>query len=191
MIYKNFAYSRVATAPSPATTGASLVITTGEGVLFPATFPFNCVIYPVGEMPLLTNSEIVKVTGITGDTFTIVRQQEETSARTVVIGDRIAATISAYTARTFKFLNIVVKTSAYTVEENDDLVICNSTTPFTVTLLAATGSGRIVNIKNINTGLVTLEGDGSDTIDGILNQSIYQYNNIQVCDYASGKWIII
>lgn len=191
MEYKNFAYSRIATAPSPATSGTSLVITTGEGVLFPATFPFNCVIYPVGEMPLLTNSEIVKVTGITGDTFTIVRQQEETSARTVVIGDRIAATISAYTARTFKFLNIVIKTTTYTVEENDDLVVANSATPFTITLLAATGSGRVVNIKNINTGLVTIEGNLSETIDSELNQPLNAFSNIQVCDYASGKWIVI
>jgi hypothetical protein len=133
----------------------------------------------------------VKVTGITGDTFTIVRQQEETSARTVVIGDRIAATISAYTARTFKFLNIVIKTTTYTVEDNDDLVVANSATPFTITLLAATGSGRVVNIKNINTGLVTIEGNLSETIDSELNQPLNAFSNIQVCDYASGKWIII
>jgi hypothetical protein len=191
MEYKNFAYSRIATAPSPATTGTSLVITGGDGLLFPATFPFNAVIWPVDELPLSTNAEIVRVTNISTDTFTIERQKEGTSARTVIIGDRISATITAYTARTFRFLNPVVKTNNYTVEDNDDLVICNSASPFTVTLLAATGSGRVINIKNINTGTVTVEGNLSETIDGELNQPLNQFSNIQICDYASGKWIII
>jgi hypothetical protein len=191
MEYKNFAYSRVVTAPSPATTGTSLVVTGGDGLLFPATFPFNAVIWPVGELPLSTNAEIVKVTNISTDTFTIERQQEGTSARSVIIGDRISATITAYTARTFRFLNPVIKTTTYTVEDNDDLVVANSATPFTITLLAATGSGRVVNIKNINTGLVTIEGNLSETIDSELNQPLNAFSNIQVCDYASGKWIII
>jgi hypothetical protein len=191
MEYKNFAYSRIATAPSPATTGTSLVVDAGDGALFPSTFPFNAVIWPVGELPLSTNAEIVKVTNVSTNTFTIERQKEGTSARTVIIGDRISATITAYTARTFRFLNPVVKTTTYTVDDNDDLVICNSATPFTVTLLAATGSGRVVNIKNINSGLVTIEGNLSETIDSELNQSLNAFSNIQVCDYASGKWIII
>lgn len=92
----NFSYSLVATAPSPATSGTSLVVTAGQGVLFPAT-PFNITIWPTASQPLSTNAEIVTVTAVSTDTFTIVRTQEGTSARTVIIGDQIAATITAKT----------------------------------------------------------------------------------------------
>lgn len=92
----NFAYSLVATAPSPATTGTSLIVTAGQGALFPAP-PFNVTIWPVSVQPLTTNAEIVTVTEIVTDTLTIVRVQEGTAARTVVVGDQIAATITAKT----------------------------------------------------------------------------------------------
>jgi len=190
MEYKNFAYTRVVTAPSPATTGTTLEVTAGDGALFPAV-PFNAVVWPVGEMPLSTNAEIVTVTDSTGDVLTIVRQKEETPARSIIVGDRVAATITAYTARTFRFLNAAIKTTTYTADDNDDLIICNSANDFTVTLMPATGSGRILNIKNINSGEITVDGNGSETIDGELNQSVIQDDNIQVCDYSTGLWVVI
>jgi hypothetical protein len=91
--HKNFAYSTVATAPSPATTGTSLVVAAGTGALFP-TAPFNATIWPTAVNPTSSNAEIVRVTAISTDTLTITRQQESTSARTVVVGDQIAATIT-------------------------------------------------------------------------------------------------
>lgn len=94
--HNNFAYSLVATAPVPAASGTSLVVTAGQGALFP-TPPFNVTVWPTGTMPLSTNAEIVRVTVKVGDTFTIVRTQESTSARTIVVGDQIAETITAKT----------------------------------------------------------------------------------------------
>jgi hypothetical protein len=94
--HKNFAYSLVATAPSPATSGTSLIVTAGQGALFPAV-PFNATIWPTAAQPITTNAEIVTVTDIVTDTLTIVRQAESTSARTVVVGDQIAATITLAT----------------------------------------------------------------------------------------------
>ena len=90
---KNLAYSTVATAPSPASSGTSLVVAAGEGTRFPAV-SFNAIIWPSGAVPTPANAEIVRVTNIATDTFTITRTQESTSARTVVIGDQIAAIIS-------------------------------------------------------------------------------------------------
>lgn len=92
----NFAYSTVATAPSPATSGTSLVVGAGQGTRFPAP-PFNAVIWPSGSSPLSSNAEIVRVTAISTDTFTITRTQESTSARTVVVGDQIAQCITKKT----------------------------------------------------------------------------------------------
>jgi hypothetical protein len=94
--HKNFAYSTVAVAPSPAISGTSLTVATGEGAKFPAV-PFNATVWPVSAIPLTTNAEIVRVTNIAGDVLTITRAQESTSARTVLIGDQIAATITVKT----------------------------------------------------------------------------------------------
>ena len=94
--HKNFAASHVATAPSPAASGTSLVVTAGEGALFPAV-PFNAVICPAGENATAANAEIVRVTTISTDTFTIARTQESSSARTVLAGDRIYAGPTAKT----------------------------------------------------------------------------------------------
>jgi hypothetical protein len=100
--HANFAYSTVATAPSPATSGTSLVVASGQGALFP-TPPFNATIWPTGAQPLSTNAEIVRVTNISTDTLTITRAEEGTTARSIVVGDQIAASI---TAKTFTDLEI-------------------------------------------------------------------------------------
>jgi len=94
--HKNFAYSLVATAPSPADTGTSLVVQAGDGAKFPPP-PFNVTVWPVGDQPLTTNAEIVRVTAISADTFTITRTQEGTTARAILVGDQIAATITVKT----------------------------------------------------------------------------------------------
>ena len=94
--HKNFAISAVATAPSPASSGTSLVVTAGQGSRFPKP-PFNATVWPSGATPDPTNAEIVRVTVISTDTLTITRTQEGTSARSIVVGDQIAATITAET----------------------------------------------------------------------------------------------
>ncbi len=94
--HKNFAYSTVATAPSPATSGTSLVVQAGDGALFPAA-PFNVTVWPTGVAPLTSNAEILRVTAKSTDTFTIARTQEGSSARSVIVGDQIAATITVKT----------------------------------------------------------------------------------------------
>lgn len=94
--HKNFATSLVATAPSPAASGISLVVTAADGAKFP-TAPFNATIWPAGVQPTTTNAEIVRVTAVSTDTFTIVRTQEGSSARTVVVGDQISANITGRT----------------------------------------------------------------------------------------------
>lgn len=106
--HKNLAYSTVLTAPSPATSGTSLVVQSGKGADFPAV-PFNVTVWPAGAIPLNTNAEIVRVTAISTDTFTITRTQESTSARIIVVGDQIAASI---TAKTLKDIEDSVATTA-------------------------------------------------------------------------------
>jgi len=91
---KNFAYSLVATAPSPATSGTSLVVTAGQGSYFPAT-PFDATIWPAGVQPTNSNAEIVRVTAVATDTFTITRAQYGTTAQSIAVGYQIAQTVDA------------------------------------------------------------------------------------------------
>lgn len=105
--HKNFAVSTVATAPSPASSGTSLVVAAADGAKFPAV-PFNAVIWPTATNPTTTNAEVVRVTAISTDTFTITRAQESSSARTVVVGDQIMAGI---TAKTFTDIENSIPTS--------------------------------------------------------------------------------
>jgi len=94
--HKNFAFSTVLTAPSPATSGTSLVVQAADGTKFPAA-SFNAFIWPANAQPTTANAEIVRVTAISTDTFTITRAQESTTARTVIVGDQIAAGVTAKT----------------------------------------------------------------------------------------------
>lgn len=96
----NLAITTVATAPSPATSGTSLVVASGKGSIFPAADgaganEFNATVWPSGETPNSTNAEIVRVTEVATDTLTITRAQESTSAISIGVGYNIAATITA------------------------------------------------------------------------------------------------
>lgn len=146
----NFAVSTVATAPSPAASGTSLVVQAGHGARFPAgAQDFNAVVCPAGEQPTPDNAEIVRVTAISTDTFTITRQQEGTSARTIVVGDRIFAGV---TAKTLADINTDINTASFiataaipisTVDAKGDLLA--GTAADTVARLAA-GSNEEVPI---------------------------------------------
>ncbi len=92
--HKNLSYSLVATTPTPAISGTTLVLNTGDGAKFPEA-PFNATIWPVNFIPLQGNAEIVRVTGKSIDTLTILRSQEGSTARTITVGDQIAVTITA------------------------------------------------------------------------------------------------
>jgi hypothetical protein len=94
--HQNLAVSSVALAPAPPGTGLSLNVAAGEGARFPAP-PFNATVWPGGASPTPANAEILRVTARTGDNLTIARMQEGTAARAIVVGDLIAATITAKT----------------------------------------------------------------------------------------------
>jgi len=92
--HKNLAIATVATAPSPASSGTTLTVGAGEGARFPAA-PFNATVWPADLLPDPTTAEVVRVTARATDTLMITRVQEGTTARTIVAGDLIAATITA------------------------------------------------------------------------------------------------
>lgn len=66
-----------------------LEVYTGDGVLFPAA-PFYLTISPKNKWSRVINSEIVLVTAVTDDVFTITRAQKGTTAREFSYGDLVA-----------------------------------------------------------------------------------------------------
>lgn len=89
---KDFATALILTAPSPATSGTSLVLASGMGARMPAV-PFNAVAHPDGQLPTLDNAERVLVTARSTDTLTITRAQGGTTARSIAAGWRFSNTI--------------------------------------------------------------------------------------------------
>lgn len=144
--HKNFAYSTVLTAPSPAISGTSVVVQSGDGAKFPAA-SFNATIWPAGSQPTTANAEIVRVTNVSTDTFMITRMQESTSARTVVVGDQISAPI---TAKTLTDVEIFGGFSTATVATSQ------TTTSATYADLSTVGPAVTVNIGQNGNALVTL-----------------------------------
>jgi BNR repeat protein len=88
--------SSVSLAPSPPTTGTTLGVSAGEGGRFPWATPFDLIVCPAGTNPQWSlgsvtsgNFEACRAIRTTSDTFTLTRAQYGTSARTIVIGDRV------------------------------------------------------------------------------------------------------
>lgn len=93
---KELATSTVAVAPSPATSGTSLVIDTGHGSRFPTSpsLPFFLVAHPDNELPTEDNAEFLRVTAVSGDTVTIERAamigSVNPSAKSIATGWRVS-----------------------------------------------------------------------------------------------------
>lgn len=83
------------------------------------------------------------------------------------------------------------QTSAYTVDNTDCVINCTANT-FTVTLPTAVGcEGQYFIIKNSGTGVITVDGDGSETIDGAANKILaVQYEGIVVISNGA-NWLVI
>lgn len=85
--------------------------------------------------------------------------------------------------------------SPYTLLSEVGYLRCDATSGnITVNLPAATGKGRLVTIKKIDssTNTVTIDGSGTETIDGATTYVLStQYQSIQIIDAASGIWEIV
>ena len=84
-----------------------------------------------------------------------------------------------------------IYTDSQLLDTANEIVICNKVSAMTITLPVAVGSYKVYFIKNINIGVVTVDGNGADTLDGELTQPIDQWEAITIVDYASNKWSIL
>ena len=79
--------------------------------------------------------------------------------------------------------------ATYTVLSTDFLIDCTSGT-FTVNLPSAVGvGGKIYQIKNSGTGTITVDANGSQTIDGSLTKTLANKDVLQITSDGS-NWLI-
>lgn len=180
----NFAYSSVATAPSPAASGTSLVLAAGEGARFPdpaVDGEYNIVVWQTGVQPLSANAEIVRVTARSTDTLTITREQEGTSARTIVVGDQVALNI---TKKTFTDYEDVLTNSFYTDQSGGTSdtygalsgTINGSNTTFTVSESEYISGSLTVYLN----GQLQTQGSGEDWVENTPGSGTFDFNTAPV-----------
>lgn len=93
---KDFATGTVLTAPSPATSGTTMILQNNEYLLFPPV-PFYATAHPDNVLPTIANSEKILVTAINAGTqvITFARAQGVATAKSIAAGWRISNTIFA------------------------------------------------------------------------------------------------
>lgn len=162
---------------------------------------FSATLSPVNVFPYSAYPGTAALTPITAYIRTLMDDANEATARTtlgVVAGgagdiwvEKAGDTMTGSLKTAGRARAVSTKTTTYVMTTTDEVVVCNSTTAFTITLPAASGSGRTYAIKNINTGSITVDGNSSDTIDGQTTQVLGQWDAIQIVDYAANAWVII
>jgi hypothetical protein len=95
-IFRNLAYGGVQLPPVPPTVGTTLTMQTGHSARFPAP-PFTASIWPIGLPADPMNCELVRVTAISGEQWTIVRRAEGTNSRAIEINDQVAQAMTKAT----------------------------------------------------------------------------------------------
>lgn len=83
---------------------------------------------------------------------------------------------------------VQTKSGAYTVLVTDDVIKCTGS--FTLTLYTAVGNdGRALEIVNRGTGTITVDANGSQTIDGSLTRLVGAGTSLRIRSDGA-NWII-
>lgn len=91
-------------------------------------------------------------------------------------------------------LPLVTKTADYTATSSDYAILCDATSgAFTVTLPAASTSGRVYAIKKIDStgNAVTIDGNGAELVEGSANQTLDAQYEAVVIQSNGTAWFII
>jgi|GEM_PF-1418016 len=103
-----------------------------------------------------------------GDTKALVYDADDVLI-TPVGGDNLNPDAEGFGSWADKDSGVLTKTAAYTVAVADDgkaIVATSGTWTLTLPAAATAGDGFVLNFLNIGTGVVTMDGDGSETING-------------------------
>jgi hypothetical protein len=130
--HANLAYATVTTAPSPADSGLTIEIVNADAAQFPdpaTAGEYNCTDWAAQEIPIRSNSEIIRITAkaaasapraATHTLLTIERAQESSLARSIIVGDQLAITITKKVIDDIENAIPVKATSAENAAGTDD-----------------------------------------------------------------------
>jgi hypothetical protein len=136
-------------ASSISTSSTSITVSTGMGALFP-TITAGTYFYAT-LTDSSNNLEIIKVTGRTSDSLTVVRAQEGTTARAYAAADKVELRITAAVLGNFVQLD-----GAQTITGVKTFSGANAYgTPASITLTNATGLPVATGISGLGTGVAT------------------------------------
>lgn len=81
--------------------------------------------------------------------------------------------------------------TATTLNATHNIVLCNSSSPFTVNLgQASSNTGRTYTLKNINSGTITIDPNGTEQIEGAATYSLSQNKSVQIVCNGSAWYIV-
>lgn len=84
---------------------------------------------------------------------------------------------------------VIEITSDYTVIDDSKLIVCNNTTPITVTLKASPVVGDNATVVRAGTGAVTVDGNGQNIIGSATQPLSTQYDVMNVIS-SSVEWVL-
>jgi len=112
------------------------------------------------------------------------------AASTVLTNDGSGGLSWGTGSNTTETLTVITGATAVTIG-TDTRHIANGVSNFTVTLSTAVGNdGKKFKLKNINTGIVTIDPNSAETIDGALTVTVNQYSSVDMVAY-SGNWYLV
>lgn len=87
--------------------------------------------------------------------------------------------------------SITEVSTTYTQIAGDATIYCTGSGNFTVSLLTAVGRlGEVLNIKNATTGTITIDPDGSETLDGLSTFDLIPGESLTI-QSNNVNWIVI
>ena len=113
------------------------------------------------------------------------------SASTTTFSGAVTST-GTLTTSSGRVVATSIKTTTYTLATTDHVIVCNhASTPFTVTLIAASANtGRVFVVKNKGVATVTLSATGLGTIDGQNTRALAANQSLTLCSDGV-QWNII
>lgn len=184
--HKNLAISTVA-GTAPGTAGTTITVTTGQGSRFgTGALTMNATVCPANTTPDPTNSEIVRITNISTDSFTVTRTVEGSSNRNIAVGDVIFAGPSVKSLTDIETAvgnletpplansnNVVTGTTYTTVLADQNTYIdCSNASAVTITIAAQSS----VNYAIGTTIVVTQKGAGAVTVQVASPDTLNSYS---------------
>lgn len=145
----NFAIATVSTGYSSSDT--TIVLASGDGAVLPQTPPYNLVWWNATDYPtpaLDPQKEIIRVTAINGDTLSILRGQEGTTAQNHNISGKVYKVMNTITAKMINDISTAISNYA----QNHLAVDVFTTTNGQQTFTAQNGRTPVVTVLFIING---------------------------------------